>query len=53
MCSSCEILIIRFLILLLQASPRSGVVKLHLDEETQRVFLKGKAVVVAEGSLLV
>lgn len=35
------------------ASPRSGVIKLHLDEETQRVFLRGKAVIVAEGSLLV
>lgn len=35
------------------ASPRSGVIKLHLDEENQRVFLRGKAAVVAEGSLLV
>ncbi|XP_060181424.1 uncharacterized protein LOC132611027 [Lycium barbarum] len=37
----------------LAASPRGGVVKLHLDEEKQRVFLRGKAVAVMEGSLLV
>ncbi|WMV47161.1 hypothetical protein MTR67_040546 [Solanum verrucosum] len=37
----------------LAASPRGGVVKLHLDDEKQRVFLRGKAVAVMEGSLLV
>ncbi|PHT73244.1 hypothetical protein T459_24029 [Capsicum annuum] len=37
----------------LAASPRGGVVKVHLDEEKQRVFLRGKAVAVMEGSLLV
>ncbi|OIT33440.1 PREDICTED: uncharacterized protein LOC109206016 [Nicotiana attenuata] len=37
----------------LAASPRGGVVKVHLDEENQRVFLRGKAVTVMEGSLLV
>ncbi|XP_018624532.1 uncharacterized protein [Nicotiana tomentosiformis] len=37
----------------LAASPRGGVVKVHLDEENQRVFLRGKAVAVMEGSLLV
>ncbi|KAL0459552.1 UNVERIFIED_CONTAM: putative isomerase [Sesamum latifolium] len=36
-----------------QASPRSGVLHLHLDEKNQRVFLRGKAVAVMEGSLLV
>ncbi|KAJ8547510.1 hypothetical protein K7X08_011096 [Anisodus acutangulus] len=37
----------------LAASPRSGVVNVHLDKEKQRVFLRGKAVAVMEGSLLV
>ncbi|OIT25964.1 PREDICTED: uncharacterized protein LOC109215765 [Nicotiana attenuata] len=37
----------------LAASPRGGVVKVHLDEENQSVFLRGKAVSVMEGSLLV
>ncbi|CDO97993.1 unnamed protein product [Coffea canephora] len=36
-----------------QASSRSGVINLHLDEKNQRVLLRGKAVVVAEGSILV
>ncbi|KAK6164709.1 hypothetical protein DH2020_001573 [Rehmannia glutinosa] len=36
-----------------QASPRSGVLNLHLDEKNQRVLLRGKAVAVMEGSLLV
>ncbi|KZV43094.1 hypothetical protein F511_04486 [Dorcoceras hygrometricum] len=36
-----------------QASPRSGVINLHLDEENQRVLLRGKAIAVMEGSLLV
>lgn len=35
-----------------QASPRSGVLNLHLDEENQRVLLRGKATAVMEGSLL-
>ncbi|GAB2216440.1 hypothetical protein Droror1_Dr00024213 [Drosera rotundifolia] len=33
------------------ASPRSGTVKLHLDEENNRVKLQGKAVTVMEGSI--
>ncbi|OIT29455.1 PREDICTED: uncharacterized protein LOC109211326 [Nicotiana attenuata] len=37
----------------LSASTRGGVVNVHLDEENQRVFLKGKAVAVMEGTLLV
>ncbi|KAL3746172.1 hypothetical protein ACJRO7_015165 [Eucalyptus globulus] len=37
----------------LQASPRGGVVKVHLDEQNQRVSLRGKAVTVMRGSLLV
>ncbi|XP_057800833.1 uncharacterized protein LOC131016210 [Salvia miltiorrhiza] len=36
-----------------QASPRSGILNLHLDEKNQRVLLRGKAVAVMEGSLLV
>ncbi|XP_027097066.1 uncharacterized protein [Coffea arabica] len=36
-----------------QASPRSGVLHLHVDEKNQRVLLRGKAVVVTEGSILV
>lgn len=36
-----------------QASPRGGIVKIHLDEQNQRVLLRGKAVTVMEGSLLV
>ncbi|KAK6260116.1 hypothetical protein SCA6_014590 [Theobroma cacao] len=35
------------------ASPRGGIVKIHLDEQNQRVLLRGKAVTVMEGSLLV
>ncbi|XP_062178184.1 uncharacterized protein LOC133883023 [Alnus glutinosa] len=35
------------------ASPRGGVVNIHLDEQNQRVLLRGKAVTVMEGSLLV
>ncbi|MCL7036013.1 hypothetical protein MKW94_012928 [Papaver nudicaule] len=35
--------------LALQASPRGGVLDLHLDEETQRVKIRGKAVTVMEG----
>lgn len=36
-----------------QASPRGGIIKLHLDENSQRVLLRGKAVTVMEGSILV
>ncbi|KAL6505112.1 hypothetical protein OROGR_024929 [Orobanche gracilis] len=36
-----------------QASRRSGVLNLHIDETSHRVLLRGKAVVVMEGSLLV
>ncbi|XVF32609.1 hypothetical protein REPUB_Repub17cG0097100 [Reevesia pubescens] len=35
------------------ASPRGGILKIHLDEQSQRVLLRGKAVTVMEGSLLV
>ncbi|XP_031258338.1 uncharacterized protein LOC116116410 [Pistacia vera] len=35
------------------ASSRSGVLNIHLDEQNQRVLLRGKAVTVMEGSLLV
>ncbi|XP_022771084.1 uncharacterized protein LOC111314216 isoform X1 [Durio zibethinus] len=35
------------------ASPRGGKLNIHLDEQNQRVFLRGKAVTVMEGSLLV
>ncbi|XP_023886604.1 uncharacterized protein LOC111998746 isoform X2 [Quercus suber] len=36
-----------------QASPRSGVLNIHLDEQNQRVLMRGKAVTIMEGSLLV
>ncbi|KAG9157237.1 hypothetical protein Leryth_004914 [Lithospermum erythrorhizon] len=36
-----------------QASPRSGILHLQMDEKNQRVLLQGKAVAVMEGSLLV
>ncbi|KAL4603025.1 hypothetical protein ACB092_10G096100 [Castanea dentata] len=36
-----------------QASARSGVLNIHLDEQNQRVLLRGKAVTIMEGSLLV
>ncbi|XP_061346598.1 uncharacterized protein LOC133292224 [Gastrolobium bilobum] len=36
-----------------QASPRGGVLNIHLDERNQRVLLRGKAVTVMEGCLLV
>lgn len=35
------------------ASPRSGVVKMHLDEQNNRIKLQGKAVTVMEGSVVV
>lgn len=35
------------------ASSRGGILKIHLDEQNQRVLLRGKAVTVMEGSLLV
>ncbi|KAK9001900.1 hypothetical protein V6N11_024595 [Hibiscus sabdariffa] len=35
------------------ASPRGGILKIHLDEQNRRVFLRGKAVTVMEGSVLV
>ncbi|KAF3947731.1 hypothetical protein CMV_026168 [Castanea mollissima] len=35
------------------ASARSGVVNIHLDEQNQRVLLRGKAVTIMEGSLSV
>uniref|UniRef100_A0A1J3CVV6 Uncharacterized protein n=1 Tax=Noccaea caerulescens TaxID=107243 RepID=A0A1J3CVV6_NOCCA len=36
-----------------QASPRSGTIGIHLDREKQRVLLRGKAVTVMEGNILV
>ncbi|XP_048336507.2 uncharacterized protein LOC107426010 [Ziziphus jujuba] len=36
-----------------QASPRGGVLKIHMDEQNQRVLLQGKAFTVMEGTLLV
>ncbi|XP_021280721.1 uncharacterized protein LOC110413994 isoform X2 [Herrania umbratica] len=36
-----------------QASARSGILSLHLDENNQRVLLRGKAVTVMEGTLMV
>ncbi|KAF5732753.1 Phenazine biosynthesis PhzC/PhzF protein isoform 2 [Tripterygium wilfordii] len=36
-----------------QASPRGGTLNIHLDEQNHRVLLRGKAVTVMEGSLLV
>ncbi|KAG8663159.1 uncharacterized isomerase BH0283 isoform X1 [Manihot esculenta] len=36
-----------------QASKRGGILNIHLDEQNQRVLLRGKAVTVMEGSLLV
>ncbi|CAK7326017.1 unnamed protein product [Dovyalis caffra] len=36
-----------------QASPRSGILDIHLDDQNQRVLLRGKAVTVMEGFLLV
>ncbi|XP_057426175.1 uncharacterized protein LOC130719574 [Lotus japonicus] len=35
-----------------QASPRGGALISHLDEENQRVLLRGKAVTVMEGCIL-
>ncbi|KAL5561651.1 hypothetical protein UlMin_031398 [Ulmus minor] len=36
-----------------QVSPRGGVLNIHLDEQNQRVLLRGKAFTVMEGTLLV
>lgn len=36
-----------------QASPRSGILNIHLDEQKQRVLLRGKAVTAMEGFVLV
>ncbi|XP_062019803.1 uncharacterized protein LOC133736362 isoform X2 [Rosa rugosa] len=36
-----------------QASPRGGTLYIHLDEKNQRVLLRGKAVTVMEGTVLV
>ncbi|XP_042007150.1 uncharacterized isomerase BH0283-like [Salvia splendens] len=36
-----------------QASPRGGILNVHLDEKNERVLLRGRAVTVMEGSLLV
>lgn len=35
------------------ASPRGGTINIHLDEQSQRVLLRGKAVTVMEGTVLV
>ncbi|KAL6271670.1 hypothetical protein ACE6H2_028581 [Prunus campanulata] len=37
----------------LLASPRGGAVGMHLDEQNQRVLLRGNAVTVMEGTVLV
>ncbi|KAM2129481.1 hypothetical protein ACFX1R_009155 [Malus domestica] len=34
------------------ASPRGGAINVHLDEQNQRVLLRGKAVMVMEGTVL-
>jgi diaminopimelate epimerase len=44
---------INHIVYFVQASPRGGIVNIHLDEQNQRVLLQGKAVTVMEGSLLV
>ncbi|XP_073223828.1 uncharacterized protein [Cicer arietinum] len=36
-----------------QASARGGAINIHLDEQKQRVFLRGKAITVMEGCILV
>nr|XP_011459784.1 PREDICTED: phenazine biosynthesis-like domain-containing protein 1 [Fragaria vesca subsp. vesca] len=36
-----------------QASPRGGILNIHLDEQNQKVLLRGKAVIVMEGTFLV
>nr|VDD12388.1 unnamed protein product [Brassica rapa] len=36
-----------------QASRRNGTLEIHLDKEKQRVLLRGKAVTVMEGYVLV
>ncbi|RHN80201.1 putative trans-2,3-dihydro-3-hydroxyanthranilate isomerase [Medicago truncatula] len=36
-----------------QASTRGGVLNIHIDEQKQRVFLRGKAITVMEGCVLV
>lgn len=38
---------------LTQASPRGGIINLHVDEKNQRVQLRGEAITVMEGSILV
>ncbi|XP_004148891.2 uncharacterized protein LOC101222982 [Cucumis sativus] len=35
------------------ASPRSGILHIHLDEQEQRVQLRGKAITIMEGAVLV
>uniref|UniRef100_M0ZK79 Phenazine biosynthesis protein n=1 Tax=Solanum tuberosum TaxID=4113 RepID=M0ZK79_SOLTU len=36
-----------------EASPRGGVLNLHVDDAKQKVFMRGNVVAVMEGSLLV
>ncbi|KAG4402215.1 hypothetical protein AAZX31_02G141700 [Glycine max] len=36
-----------------QASPRGGILNIHLDEQNKRVLLRGKAVIMMEGCVLV
>ncbi|KAL7600924.1 hypothetical protein Lser_V15G23015 [Lactuca serriola] len=43
----------KFDFLAYQASPRSGILDIHLDKKNQRVLIRGKAITVMEGSLLV
>ncbi|XP_075639793.1 uncharacterized protein LOC142611599 isoform X4 [Castanea sativa] len=58
--SACKLIVVVVVFIILidiidsvQASARSGVVNIHLDEQNQRVLLQGKAVTIMEGSLSV
>ena len=58
--SACKLIVVVVVFIILidivdsvQASARSAVVNIHLDEQNQRVLLRGKAVTIMEGSLSV
>ncbi|KEH42133.1 phenazine biosynthesis PhzC/PhzF family protein [Medicago truncatula] len=36
-----------------EASTRGGAINIHIDEQNQRVFIRGKAITVMEGCVLV
>lgn len=40
-------------VVVVQASQRSGILDIHLDEMNHRVLLRGKAVTVMKGTILV